>query len=147
MDTMESGSIKDWTYTPNLTPRGHEIKKDELYVINGDVLIKAYHLLMNQRVSTLLALSKIPPTEVAVYEEYLSMSKHINMVLYHVLNSLPLVSVLQAQSEARIEEENRTRLSTVSGLTLKEILKKYHLTEGGKDELKKPPPENDKPTA
>lgn len=145
---MGSGSMgRDWKRTPNLTPRGYEIKRDELYVLSGELLIQMYHLLMSQRISSLVILSKIPPTEGPVYEEYLQISKHINEVLNDILQSMPLVSILQMQDEARLEEE-RSKNSTVSGLTLKEILAKYHLSEGGKkDESKKspPPPENGTP--
>ncbi len=138
MDAFESGStIRDWEHSPNLTPRGYEIKKDELYVLNGDTLIKAYHLLMNQRTSSLLSLSKIPPTNVALYEEYLSMSKYINLVLYHILHSVPLANILAMQEETRVEEQRKPPPKRV-GLTLKEILEKFHLSEGGKDELNPP---------
>ena len=144
MEMVESGSIKDWEHSPNLTPRGFEIKKDELYVLNGDTLIKAYHLLMNQRASSLMMLAKLPPTSIAQYEEYLSVSKHINLTMYHILHSVPLPHILQMQEEARIEaEEKKNAENRKHGLTLKEIMSRFHLSEGDRDELKLPPPNGD----
>lgn len=148
IELENSGSIENWMHTPNLTPKGHELKKDELYVLGGDVLIQVYHLLMTQRVSSLMVLSKIPPTEAEMYENYLSLSKHINAVMFNVLQSLPLASILQMHEEARLEEKKRSNRQVASGLTLKEILDKYHLSEGGKDELRKktpPSPETENP--
>lgn len=141
-NTPRSGSIEDWRHTPNLTPRGYEIKKDELYVVNGDTLIKAYHLLLNQRFSALQMVSQQPPTNIVEIDQYLSLAKHINMVLYHMLHSEPLVNVLQMQELARIESEklkNESQGENTTGITLKEMLDKFHMTDGGtKDEL--PPP-------
>jgi len=151
MKPMDSGSIHDWEHTPNLTPRGFEIKKDELYVLSGDALVKIYHLLMNQRMASLMTLSRLSPINVAEYEQYLSLSKHINLVMYDVLNSLPLLMVMQMQDESRMpdnEIKSFTPGSKRSGiLTLKQLLDKFHLSEGGKDEMKPPNPTDETPTA
>lgn len=140
-----SGSIKDWEFTPNLTPRGYEIKKDELYVLSGDTIIKTYHLLLTQRLAALQTVARLQPTSLAEVDEYLSIAKHINLILYHILHSVPLMNIMQMQEENRISEEEKKTPSKKTekrqqGLTLKEMLKKFHLTDGGtKDEL--PPPE------
>jgi len=136
IDTESSGSVKDWRHTPNLTPRDHEIKRDEVYVVNGDTLIKAYHLLMNQRAASLITLSHISPMDIANYEQTLSFSKYINVVLFHLLHSTPLIDVLQAHEESLKEQDAPKH----AGLTLKEILEKFHLRVGNKDELKPPKP-------
>jgi len=140
--TFKSGSIRDWEHAPNLTPRGYEIKKDELYVLNGDSLIKAYHLILGQRISALQMIAKLSPTEIAEIEDYLSLTKHINMVLYHILHSLPLATVLQLQEEERVAKEKIRKVSKKNeGMTLKELLNRFHLSDGGtRDELDPPSP-------
>ena len=129
-----SSSIQDWEHTPNLTPRGLEIKRDELYVLSGDTIVHAYHLLMNQRAATLVTLSQLSPVDVQTYERFLSLVKHINLILHYLLDALPLVGVLQAQ-EALLSSTSKLN----EGLTLAQILDKFHLSGGGsKDEMKPP---------
>jgi hypothetical protein len=148
INAPRSGS-RDWEHTPNLTPRGYEIKKDELYVLSGDTLIKAYHLLASQKMNALLTAGKLQPTQVADLDDFLSMVKYINITMYHVLHSVPLANILQMQEEARLAEQEKQKKSTENpivkeGLTLKEILDKFHLSDGGnKDEIPPSPPKSD----
>ena len=150
MDAQPSGSdgaIKEWKHTPNLTPKGKEIKKDELYVLNGDTIIRAYHILMSSRAGSLATLAKIPVVAQGDYETYLSYSKYINETLFSLISGIPLAQVLQAQEAQRTALEDEKRKAAIADdninvIPLTELANKFGIGFGNATiDEKKPPTE------
>jgi len=138
MDSQVSGSdsdIREWTRIPNLTPKGMEIKKDELYVLSGDTLIRAYHILMASRAGSLATLAKIPVVNQKDYDVYLSYSQYINRVLFAIAAGIPLPQILQMQENQRIALEETRRKAAIADdninvVPLTELAQKYGIAFG-----------------
>jgi hypothetical protein len=116
---------------------GITILKDEPYVLNGDVIIKTYYTLFNRRTSILLMLSKLPPTEVARCEEYIMMIKHLNMIMYNLLHSVPLLTILQSHDDTKQTETKTSGLANDMGRSFEQLLEQYHLKTSNIDERTK----------
>lgn len=147
MDTEPSGSdsdIKEWKHIPNLTPKGMEIKRDELYVLNGDTIIRAYHVLMSSRAGSLATLAKIPVANQKDYDTYLSYSQYINRILFSLLAGIPLPAILQAQENQRVQLEEAKRKAAIvddniNVVPLTELVNKFGIGFGNATIDEKPP--------
>lgn len=133
MDYITSGSASNarGQHLANALPTS-TIKRDELYVLSGDTLLKAYAYLYGQRVSFLSILSKMSPKDLDEFEQYLKATSEVNLIMYELLNGLPLASVLQIEMDRLHHEDEEAK----RGLTLGDLLRKLHIREGDKDEGK-----------
>lgn len=88
---------------------GYEIKKNELYVIGGDTLIRAYKLLSAQRISTLLQINHTPPTFTKEIENYIGIFNHVNKTMYDILNAILYKKLKDMDDEERKNKGDKPR--------------------------------------
>lgn len=120
---------------------GHEIKKDELYVIDGNSLIKAYKLMASQRTSALVHINGLSPTYTKEIESYMILFTHVNKTMYEFLNAIPYKKLKEMEEEEHgknkridLNQEKRKELTnTGENFTqfMKDFLKKNKISLNG----------------
>lgn len=127
MKVQVSGSMGSSRINIGQSQRHLNFKKDELYVIQGEVLIHAFHYLNSQKASALVWLNRIRPELIDEIEKYLEIYKQINLVMARIKLAMPLMDILP---DAQIEKERRARVPGNGAATKAELQELNELLSG-----------------